>query len=126
MDEVAHEFTYILGEKEDLLLVLFQGKFSHEAEPVLEKLDLEIQDKPQSIVLFVFRDVSGFMPGPHVNFAKTQKAIRDAGKLVGICSLKPEVRNILLKRGVVRESEIFNNIPDAWKSLRFKLESQKP
>ena len=113
----SNDFTYFFGEKDDLLLVLFQGKILSKDVPALEECETRILEKPQKIVLFFFRDVSVFFPGTHPTFTKMQKSIREKGKLIGICSLKPDIKAVLLQAGIIRESEIFNNIPSAWQKL---------
>src|SRR5438445_23216 len=110
VSEQEVEFTYVFGEKDELLLVLFQGPINPKMIPILENCENDIKTKNQKILIFVFRDVPTFMPGPHINLAKIQKVARDAGKLVGVCGLRPDIKSVLLGLGIVRENEIFNNI----------------
>ncbi len=123
---MADEFAYIFGEKDELLIVLLQGKIMSKDIATLEKCASEISEKSQKIVLFSFRDVPTFIPGAHSAFAKIQKQIRDAGKLMASCSMRPEIKIILLQSGIVRDAEMFNNIPEAWQKLKAKLESNPP
>jgi anti-anti-sigma regulatory factor len=118
------KFTYIFGEKDDLLLVLLQGELRAQDISTLEQIEAEIKEKPHKIVLFFFRDLSVFIPAVHAPFVKIQKALRDMGKLIGICSLRPEIKLILLQSGIIRESEVFSNIPEGWNKL--SLRSNKP
>jgi anti-anti-sigma regulatory factor len=116
-DSKEGDFKFVLGEKEDVLLVLFYGKITGREVPELEKCLNELKVKTQPIVLMNFRDVDLFLPGAHTFFALFQKTLRGQGKLLGISSLKPDVKTSLVQAGIVREAEIFNNIPDAWKAL---------
>jgi anti-anti-sigma regulatory factor len=122
MDNSA--FKYVLGEKDDLLLILLCGKIGAKEVPILEECELTSKDKPQPIVIISFRDLDSLNPGAHSAIAKFQKTIRDSGKILGLCSIKPEVKTLLLSSGIIRESEIFNNIPDAWKALTLKLQKE--
>lgn len=115
------DFTYIFGEKDDLLLVLLQGELLAKDISALEQIESEIKEKSHKIVLFFFRDLSVFIPAAHAPFVKIQKALRDMGKLIGVCSLRPEIKLILLQSGIIRESEIFSNIPEGWNKLRGKV-----
>jgi anti-anti-sigma regulatory factor len=117
-------FKYVLGEKDDLLLVLFCGKLGSREVPILEECEQVAKDKPQPIVIISFRDLAQLNPGAHATIARLQKTIRDKGKILGLCSLKPDVKNLLLSSGIVRENEIFNNIPDAWKALTVRLDAK--
>src|SRR5438105_4820838 len=114
-NEVPAAFKYVLGEKEDVVLCLFYGKLGAREVPILEQAEKELKDKPQGLILLAFRDLESFNPGAHQAFVQFQKALRDSGKLLGLCSLRPEVKKILMALGMIRDAEIFNNIPDAWK-----------
>lgn len=114
------EFTYIFGEKDDLLIILLQGKITSKDVSLLDQCANEILEKNHKIVLFFFRDLLSFIPAAHPSFAKIQKTLREKNKLLGMCSLKPDLKMVLLQEGIIRESEIFNNLPDAWKKLSQK------
>jgi len=114
-------FKVVTGEKEDTIIVLFLGQARSQEIPELEELMGFLLEKPQPSVIFSFRDVVSFLPGAHSSFAKIQSSLRKAGKLLALCSFKPEIKNALLLAGVIRESEIFNNIPECWQALRVRL-----
>lgn len=118
MEESGHEFDYMFGNKEDLLIVLLQGKIAAKDLPVVEQCESEILEKTEHVILFFFRDVASILPAAFPTLARMQKAIRDKGKVVGICSLKPEIKTALLQAGIIRESEVFNNIPEAVKKIK--------
>lgn len=113
-----NEFKYVLGEKDDALLILFYGKMNSRELVELEKCKLEVADKPQKIIIMNFRDVTACMPAVHTFFVKFQKMFRDSGRLVGLCGLNPDVKFALLSSGIIRENEIYNNIPEAWQALK--------
>ena len=115
-------FKYVFGEKDSLLLVILTGRVTGRETPLFEAFAEELCTKSQPIVLLNFRDIESFMPACFTQFAKLQKALREQKKLIGICSLKPEMKKSLLMAGIVRDAEVFNNIPDAWKKLVSLLE----
>src|ERR1700722_17466830 len=111
------DFRFVLGESGCVQLILLYGKIKAQAVPVLEECEQKLRDMPFKILLLNFHDVAFVMPAAHVFLAKFQKTLRDGGKLVGICGLRPEVKTSLLLAGIIRETELFNNIPEAWKAL---------
>ena len=115
------DFRYVMGEKPELVVVLFYGKISQRENEFLLEIEGLLKEKPQLILLLNFHDVAVLMPAAHKALAKFQKSLRDAGKFLGICSLNPEIKLSLLQAGIIRESELFNNIPDAWKTLHAKV-----
>lgn len=117
----CNEFNYVFGEKEDVLLVLFQGGLSGKEVPLLEQCESELKTKSAKIIIFVFRDVPRFIPGAHPTFVRIQKNLRDSGKVIGNCNLSPEVKESLRVNGIVRGSEIYNSIPEAWKELKLRV-----
>jgi len=116
---------YVFGVKDELLLIVFSGKMTGRELPILEKFESEIQAKTQSIVLFSFKDVSSVMPAAHSTLTRVQKAIRDQGKVIGLCSLKVEYKKTLLMSGIIRESEIFNDPASALPELKARFEAAK-
>ena len=118
------DFKYVLGEKEGVQLILFYGRINARVVPVLEECEKELKDKPHKILILNFHDVANLAPAAHIFFTKFQKTVRDAGKLLGVCGLRPDVKTSLLLAGIIRESELYNNIPDAWKALNLKLQAQ--
>lgn len=117
-------FRYVLGEKEELVLIVLYGRLSGRDIGTLEEIENILNQKSQPILLLNFHDVTSFMPAAHQCFAKFQKRMRDKGKLIGICGLRPDVKQSILQSGIVRENEIYNNIPDAWKALHYKAQSR--
>ena len=117
------EFKCVTGEKEGVVVVLFYGKIGSPEVPALEQLCVELKDKSQALIIFNFRDVPSLLPGAHAVLAKIQKTLRTARKNIALASLKPEVREGLLMAGVVREAELFNNVPEAWNSLKDKSQA---
>ena len=116
-DSNGEEFTYVFGEKGELLIVLFCGKMTGRSVEALERCEAELYQKPHQIILFSFRDVKGVMPAVHIALARIQKELRAKDKFIGLCSLHPEMKSSLLMSGIIRESEIYNNIAEAWKEL---------
>ena len=108
----------ICGEKDNLLIVILCGRIRGQEVPKLEELEAKILGSNHELILCNFRDVATLMPGAHGPFAKFQQSIRSAGKLLGICSLKPEMKAALLQSGLVRESELFNNVAEGWARLK--------
>lgn len=119
------DFKYVIGEKDDAIIILFYGKIGSRELVELEKCKLEIQDRPNKIFIFNFRDVEQILPAVHQFLVKFQMQLRENGKVLGLCSFKPDVKFSLLSSGIIREPECFNNIPDAWKALTHKLATHK-
>jgi anti-anti-sigma regulatory factor len=115
------EFKIVTGEKDDTVIVLLFGQIRSQEVQELEKMQNFLIEKTQPTVIISFRDVVQFMPGAHPSFARIQTALRKAGKLITLCSFRPEIKSMLLQAGVVRESEMFNNIPEAWQALKVRL-----
>jgi hypothetical protein len=45
--------------------------------------------------------------------------------LIGLCGMKPDLKSSMILAGIVRENELFNNIPDAWSALSKKIADVK-
>jgi hypothetical protein len=118
---VDQEFKIVTGEKDNTIIVLLLGQIRSQEVPELEGLLNFIVEKPQPSVIISFRDVTQFLPGAHSTWTKVQSGVRKSGKLLTVCSFRPEIKNLLLQAGVIRESEIFNNIPDCWQALKVRL-----
>ena len=111
------EFKYVFGEKEELVIILFYGNLDAKAIPTLEKCGLELKEKTQPVVLLSFRELLSLKPPAHPDFAKFQKNIRDSNKRIGVCGFRPDVKELLVLKGIVRGGEIFNNVSEAWQAL---------
>ncbi len=116
-DGSASDFNYVIGEKDDLIVILFYGRITSKELPVLHTCATKLEEKTQSIFLFNFRDVTAFHSGVHPFFVNFQKRLRETGKFIGVCGLQPEVRAVLMSAGIVRDSELYYNIPEAWKAV---------
>lgn len=119
------DFRFVMGEKPELVVVLFYGKIAAREIEFLQDIEKQLKEKTQPIILLNLRDVAVLLPAAHQFLAKFQKGIRDNGKLLGICGLHPDIKTSLLLAGIVREVEIFNNIPDAWKTLSSKHQNNQ-
>jgi anti-anti-sigma factor len=111
------EFKFVLGEKEDVIILLFYGDLDRENIPALELLEEQLKVKRQPFIIFNFRDLKEMTPAVHTNFARLQKTLRDSKKHIALCGIHPDVKRLLSITGIIRESEVFNNIPDAWAML---------
>jgi anti-anti-sigma regulatory factor len=111
------EFKYVIGEKDDLIIVLFYGDLSHRGVTQIEELEFLLKEKPNSFILLNFRDLNTMTPAVHIAFTKLQKTLRDSKKYIALCGIKPDIKHLLSVAGIIREAEVFNNIPDAWKTL---------
>jgi len=115
------EFKVITGEKDDTIIVLLLGQIRSQEIPKLEELEKFLLEKPLHSVIISFRDVAQFLPATHATWAKVQETLRKAGKLITLCSFKPDIKAKLIQAGIIMESETFNNIPDSWKALKTRL-----
>lgn len=111
-------FKYVFGEKDEVVIVLLYGSIGSREVSQLEKLEDELKSKTPPLVVFNFRDLSAFHPAGFSVFARIQKTIRDSKKTLGLCGLKPDVKRMLSSAGIIRELEVYNNVPEAWIAIR--------
>lgn len=114
-------FRYVLGEKDEVTVVLLYGKISGNEASQLEKLGEELKVKKPPIILMNFRDLSELAPSGYTVFTQLQKTLRNAKKLLGLCGLKPDVKMSLSSAGIIRLSEVYNNVPDAWGTISARI-----
>jgi anti-anti-sigma regulatory factor len=124
-EKLGRDFKIVTGEKENIIIILFIGQIRSQEVSDLEQLLVALIEKPQTSIILSFRDVTQFMPGAHGAFARIQTSLRKAGKLLAMASLKPEIKSALLSAGVLRESEVFNNIPESWQALKVRLQDSE-
>jgi anti-anti-sigma regulatory factor len=117
------DFKYSIGEKEEVVIILFSGKVTEAELPVLEKCAAGLAEWHQRIVLFDFKGVTAFSSSVHPFLVNFQLKIRSLGKFFGICGLRPEVKSSLEMSGIIRASEVFFDISDAWRVLASKAQS---
>ena len=124
-EKQGSDFKIVTGEKEDIMIVLFIGQIRSQEVAELETLLATLIEKPQTSIIISFRDVTQFLPAAHGAFTKIQTSLRKAGKLLALASFRPEIKAALLQAGVLRESEIFNNIPESWQAIKVKLQDSE-
>jgi hypothetical protein len=112
------ELSYSLGEKEDVIVILFSGKIRAQDIPALEQLHKELTSKPQPIFIFDFKKVYVFEPEAYRALGELLKSIRAANKIGGISDLHVDFKNTMLHAGIIRENEVFNNVGHAYKNLK--------
>lgn len=117
----AGDFDFAIGEKGEALLVLLQGKVTARELPQLEQCAALVREKPQRIVIFSFSGVDGFLPGAHVYFTQLLKQLRDLHKFVGLCGLRPEIKESLRQSGILRQPELFQDVAEGWRVLNHRL-----
>jgi hypothetical protein len=111
------ELSYSIGEKDDVIVVLFSGKIREQEIALLEKLPLELTEKAQPIIILDFKKVFVFQPEAYRALGQVLKTIRAANKIGGISDLHVDFKNTMLHAGILRESEVFRNVGDAWRNL---------
>ncbi len=122
MEEQGAVLNIVTGEKDDTIVVLFIGQIRTQEAKDLEELAASILDKPQTCVLMSFRDTTQFLPGAHRTFVQIQTSLRKAGKAIAMTGFRPDIKTALLQGAIVRDSEIFNNIPEARKALKERVQ----
>jgi anti-anti-sigma factor len=125
LEKQGSDFEIVTGEKEDILIVLFIGQIRAQEVSELEGLLSMLIEKTQTSIIISFRDVTQFLPAAHGAFTRIQTSLRKAGKLLALASFRPEIKSMLLQAGVLRESEIFNNIPESWQAIKVKLQESQ-
>ena len=116
-DPKVAQLKYVFGEKGDVLIVLLTGRLTSRELPLLEKFEAELQGKTQKTVLLSFRGVNEILPAINVLMVRLQANLRSQQKRVALCELPAQGKKLLLMSGVIRESEIYNTVADAWKAL---------
>jgi len=111
-------FQYLLAHNKPLLIVTFIGDMDQSTVQPLNACRKEIADSADTkFVILNFRDVGNINGESISSLTQMQIEIRGRGCDLRISSMKPAIRDKLLKMGVIRSSELANNLREALLSM---------
>lgn len=118
MDDSTLEFQYLIAASPPFLVVSFVGQMNKDHLNKMEQCEREIftHENLKYIILY-FRDVPNVTMDAIPFLTSLQMKIRTSRQLK-ICSLKPELKEKLNKLGVIRASELCNNLQEALQLLK--------
>lgn len=113
MESAASSFEFFLSAKGAYIVVQLVGAMNTKASPLLEQLGLEIeQNRTATVLILNLRDVKD-VSGEGITFlAQIQLEVRTRGE-VRLTGVSPQLKTKLLAQGVIRTSEIFDNLQAA-------------
>lgn len=105
------DFKYFVSSKGAFLVASLVGLLNDQHAELMQPLLTEVHDNTSALIfIFNFRDL-GEIDGDAVSMlAQIQKDIRSKPAEVRLCGLRPELKAKLLNRGVIRTSEIYDNL----------------
>ena len=104
-------FNYTLSHKNRMLVVSFCGEMSSVVGPGLDACRIEILSKENlKCVVLYFQDVPGVSPEAIAVLAQMQREIRSRGLELRLCSLKENLREKLVRMGVIRSLEVAEDL----------------
>ncbi len=112
-----HEFHYLISSKGPVVIVTFVGELKNNCSEKLETCQREILaiESAKYFILYL-RDLPNISGDVITTFTQFQKNIRNKGQL-RLSSLNPILRDKLTKLGIVRNSEIVDNLQVALKGI---------
>ena len=118
MAEEHLAFEYFVSEKNGFLVASLIGSLSGSAVPKLQELHSQIAGSCDSKkVILNLRDLTLLSKDSIPAFAMLQKTVREKEMTLKICGLKPGVRDLLEKTGILRVHEVSDNLQIAIQSL---------
>jgi anti-anti-sigma regulatory factor len=111
-------FSYQITQKNSVIIVVLTGAITRDNLAVLERLQTEIAEREFSWVVLHFNDAehkTDQIALPHL--ARIQKSVRDKGGQVRVSSLRPQLRQLLLERGLLRAEEYVEDLAQTLKQL---------
>lgn len=115
------EFDYFISEKNEFLVVSFLGKIDNNCLDKLSNLKQEILSKEQvKFVVLNFRDSIDIVGEAIQAFTHFQKDIRAKPAELRVCGLNPNIKDKLIRLGLLRGNEIVDNLNVAIQSLAKK------
>lgn len=129
MDDKSNDpstgFSYLLAEKNKLLVITLIGPLGESGIAQYEQCLEEISDLDYVVAVIGFREATR-VDGPGLQFlANLQRALRKKSQEIGVCGLSPYLKEELTKGGVIRFSEIHDNLRDALIKLNAKFNMKK-
>lgn len=111
--EDQKSFSYSFSQKNNMLVVSFNGEMTAQILAALEACRQELSKKEVSCVVFYFQDVEGMSSEAISLLAQMQREIRAKPAELRLCSLKENLRTKLIRMGVVRGLEVVDDLKTA-------------
>lgn len=110
MAEDSNEFQYFVAANAPFLVASFVGRIDKDSLEKIEKCEREMNshEKIKYVILY-FREVPTVNLEAIAALTSLQRRIREKYEL-RICSLKPDLKEKLIKLGVVRGLELADNL----------------
>jgi anti-anti-sigma regulatory factor len=103
--------SYQITQKHSVVIVALVGSITRENLEALERLQADIAGRQFAWVVLHFKDVPERTDQIALPFlARIQKAIRDKGAQVRLSSLRPQLRQTMLERGLLRGDEYVEDL----------------
>ena len=110
-------FQYFLADKKPILVITLVGRLNFVAVQALLNCKADINklsaNSGVKFVVFYCRDVEAVTGDAIGVFTQIQIEIRARSWDLNICSLRPEIKEKLINMGVVRKSELSDNMREA-------------
>ncbi len=107
-------FEYFVSTKGPFIVVSLLGRMNSKAVPMLNELMAELGlNGTATVLVFNLRDVSEIGGDALQVFAQIQKNARARPAELRLAGVKPELKTRLLTEGIIRTSELFDNLQAA-------------
>lgn len=122
-DQGSPLFEYFMSEKDGIVVATLVGDLTPGVVPLLEQCRLELESKKDlKLVVLYFRDVNVIESEVIHAFTHLQKSARSKAVL-RLSSIKPHIRENLLRMGIVRKQELADNLQEALSSAARQLKN---
>ena len=115
-NEEEESLSYFINKSSNILVVTYNGKLDARGEVVFATCLSEVLGHEPKAVVMNFQGVTDIENGQFFTFVKAQSSIRDSRCELALCELDPDLKAKLMKNGVVRSYEIFDNLVNALQS----------
>lgn len=110
MENSTSEFQYFVAASAPFLVVSFVGRIDKDSLEKLEKAEAEMNSQENlKYVILYFREVPNVSLEAISALTGIQRRIREKYQL-RVCSLKPDLKQRLIRMGVVRGLELTDNL----------------
>src|SRR3989344_8533899 len=112
---------YLIAEKNQIIVISFVGEMTKDQVVSIERCTGEITAKSFSFAVLNFRDTKEIDHDALRPLNLLQQSIRQKPAELRLCGLNPKMKEYLLVRGTIRDSETRDNLQEALKSMNQKI-----
>ena len=109
-------FEYFISQRTEVAVVTMVGTLSKDYADQIEECVKAVEALEATIVIFNMRDVVSIRDVFVRSFARMQMSARRKGSMK-ISGLRPDFRDYLSQHGLIRQTEMSNNLNDAITSI---------